>query len=70
MTDTAIIRVTDDTPPEDIREAITNIARTAARCPAHWVDRRARMHERINALLDELEMREICGPVDLTPEDN
>ena len=62
MADTAIVRVTDDTPPEEIREAITNIARTGARCPAHWTDRRAKMHERINALLDELEWRErFCG---------
>lgn len=62
MSNTAIVRVTDDTPPDEIREAITNIARTAARCPAHWVERRAKMHERINALLDELEARECVCP--------
>lgn len=59
MTDTAIVRVSDDTPADEIREAITNIAKTAARCPAHWAERWAKMHERINALLDELDARAI-----------
>ena len=57
MSDTAIIRVTDDTDPAEIREAITNLARTASRCPAHWVERKAHWHERINSLLDELDGR-------------
>ena len=62
VTDTAIVRVTDDSTPDEIREAITNIARTASRCPAHWIQRRAKMHERINALLDELEARTCACP--------
>ncbi len=52
--DTPIVRVTDDTTPEELREAITNLAATAARLPAHWVDRKAVLHARIDALLDEL----------------
>lgn len=60
--DTAIVRVTDDSTPDEIREAITNIARTAAMCPAHWTERRAAMHARINALLDELEARTCACP--------
>lgn len=50
-----VLRVTDDTTPAELREAITNMARTAARCPAHWTDRKAEIHNRINALLSELE---------------
>ena len=57
VTDTAIVRITDETTPEELREAITNLAATAARLPAHWVERKATMHARINALLDELQGR-------------
>ena len=69
MADTAIVRVTDDTPADEIREAITNLAHTAARCPAHWTDRRAGMHARINALLDELEARALLEGADLRDYD-
>jgi hypothetical protein len=65
VTDTAIVRVTDDSTPDEIREAIANIARTASRCPAHWTERRGKMHERINALLDELDARAILDGADL-----
>lgn len=47
-----------DTAPEtveELREAITNMAATAAKMPAHWVDRRAAIHARVNELLDKLE---------------
>jgi len=50
-----IIRVTDETSAEELRAAITNLARTAARCPAHWVERKAVLHGRIDALLTELD---------------
>ena len=39
----------------ELREAITNMAATAARMPAHWVDRKAALHVRINELLSDLE---------------
>lgn len=47
-----------DTAPEtvdELREAITNMAHTAARMPAHWTERRAAIHAQIDALLDQLE---------------
>ena len=52
--DTAIVRITDETTPEELREAITNLSATAARLPAHWIERKAVLHGRIDALLDEL----------------
>ena len=51
------IRVTDETTPEELREAITNLARTASRTPAHYVETKAKYHARIDALLDELDGR-------------
>lgn len=39
----------------EIEEALTNMAATAARMPTHWVARKAAIHERINALLDQLD---------------
>lgn len=49
-------QVTSPEPSRDeIAEAITNMAHTAARMPAHWVDKRAALHDQINALLDQLE---------------
>ena len=52
-----VVRIDDDTTPEELREAITNLAATASRMPAHWTDKRAAIHERIDALLDELGAR-------------
>ena len=49
------IVVTDDTTADELREAITNLAATAHRMPAHWTDRRAVLHARIDVLLDELD---------------
>lgn len=57
MSDTAILRITDETDPDEIREAITNLARTAARVPRHHVARKDVLHGRIDALLYELEGR-------------
>ena len=54
---TTAIVITDDTTPDELREAITNLAATASRMPAHWTDRRAALHARIDALLDELGTR-------------
>ena len=41
--------------PDEIREALTHLAHTAARMPNHWTDRRAALHERMNTLLDLLD---------------
>lgn len=57
VTDTAILRVTDETTAEELREAITNLNQYAMRLPAHWKDRKATIHARINVLLTELENR-------------
>ena len=40
----------------ELTEAITHLAATAARMPAHWVDRKAMLHDRINELLDLLDL--------------
>jgi hypothetical protein len=40
---------------EELAEAITNMAATAARMPAHWAERRGKIHEQINRMLDALE---------------
>lgn len=50
-----VIRVTDDTTKAELEEAMTNMAATAARMPAHWVERKAATHRRIDALLGEWE---------------
>jgi hypothetical protein len=50
-----VIVGSDETTREELCEAITNMARTASRLPAHWAERRATLHERINAMLDQLE---------------
>ena len=41
--------------PDETREALTHLAHTAMRMPAHWTDRRAVIHERMNELLDLLD---------------
>jgi hypothetical protein len=50
------------TPDEDtaaeIREAITHLAATAAKLPAHWVDRKKALHDQINEHLESLELIE------------
>lgn len=35
----------------ELEEALTNLAHTAARLPAHWADKRAAIHLRIDELL-------------------
>lgn len=52
------IVITDNTSADELREAITWLARDAARLPAHFVERKAAAHKRIDALLTELETRE------------
>ena len=41
---------------DELTEAITHLAASSARLPAHWVDRKATLHERINELLDILDL--------------
>jgi len=39
----------------EIQEALTSMAATAARMPAHWAERKAAIHKQINQLLTDLE---------------
>ena len=48
----------DEETAADLREAITHLAATTARQPAHWIDRKAKAHARINELLDQLQLIE------------
>lgn len=51
------IVVTDDTTADELREAVTNLAHYAMRLPAHWTERKAETHAKIDALLDELDKK-------------
>ena len=53
-----IVVITDETTRAEIEEALTYLAATAARLPRHYVDRKAAIHARIDALLDDLELLE------------
>ena len=48
-----VLRVTDETTRAELEEAMTNIVRTLRRWPAHWTDRRAAQHARLDALLED-----------------
>jgi hypothetical protein len=37
----------------ELEEAMTNVVATLKRMPAHWEDRRAGMHRKLNDLLDQ-----------------
>jgi hypothetical protein len=51
----AALRVTDETTKAELEEAITGHRETLRRMPAHWGDRRARLHGLIDALLVDWE---------------
>lgn len=48
-----VLLITDTTPRAELEEALTHLAATASRLPRHYVDRKAAIHARIDALLDE-----------------
>lgn len=50
-----VILITDDTTKAEIEEAITRHRAALGRMPSHWADRRAALHDRINALLTDWE---------------
>jgi hypothetical protein len=50
-----VLRVTDDTTRAELEQAIANINATLHRMPNHWVERRAGLHEKIDALLEDWE---------------
>lgn len=49
------VSITADQPTTraEIEAAIVEHNRTLSRMPAHWADRRASLHDKINALLDQ-----------------
>lgn len=47
------IRVTDDTTRDEIEEAMHNVVATLHRMPAHWTDRRAVLHSKLDVLLGD-----------------
>lgn len=47
------LRITDDTTRADLEEAMVNLVHTLHRMPAHWTDRRAVLHGKLDLLLDE-----------------
>lgn len=51
----ALLIVTDETTKAELEEAITGHNLTLSRMPEHWVDRRARLHGLIDALLVDWE---------------
>ena len=55
--DLRLFVVTDDTTRADIEEALHHLTAAAKRLPSHYVDRRAAIHVRIDALLTELQGR-------------
>ena len=55
MTDTAreVIVITDDTTRAELEEAMANVVATLHRMPAHWTDKRAGLHAKLDTLLDD-----------------
>lgn len=51
MTD--ILRITDEATREEIAEALMHLNASAKRIPRHFTERKAAVHARIDALLDE-----------------
>ena len=50
-----VLVITDDTTKAEIEEAIAGHRALLRRMPAHWADRRAKVHARIDALLEDWE---------------
>lgn len=53
MPDTIVI--TDETTRAELEEAMTNIVATLHRMPAHWTDRRAGLHAKLDHMLEDWE---------------
>ena len=55
MTDTTreVIVVTDETTRAELEEAMTNVVATLHRMPAHWTDKRAGLHHKLDAMLTD-----------------
>lgn len=51
--DRVTILITDDTTRAELEEAMANIVATLHRMPSHWTDRRAALHAKLDALLED-----------------
>ena len=52
-TETIVIK--DDTTKAELEEAMANVVATLHRMPAHWTDRRASLHAKLDAMLSDWE---------------
>jgi len=50
-----VMVITDDTTRAELEEAMANMVTTLHRMPAHWTDRRASLHAKIDAMLEDWE---------------
>ena len=55
MTTTHTIVIKDDTTRAELEEAMANIVATLHRMPAHWTDRRASLHAKLDVMLEDWE---------------
>lgn len=57
MTDMAreTIVITDETTRAELEEAMANVVATLHRMPAHWTDKRAGLHAKLDLLLTDWE---------------
>ena len=53
---THTIVIKDDTSRAELEEAMANVVATLHRMPAHWTDRRASLHAKLDAMLADWEM--------------
>lgn len=49
------IKVTDETTRAELEEAMRRVTATLHRMPAHWTDRRAALHAKLDVLLEDWE---------------
>lgn len=50
-----VVVINDESTKADIEEAMSHITATLHRMPAHWTDRRATLHAKLDALLEDWE---------------
>ena len=48
-----VIVIHDDTTRAELEEAMRNVVETLHRMPAHWTDRRAKLHAKLDDLLGD-----------------
>lgn len=47
------VRVTDETTRAELEDTMRQVTATLHRMPAHWTDRRAALHAKLNVLLED-----------------